>query len=81
MEFYEWSKDGNIRHNARLYKGALYSNFITEYPDYGNGKYKLSQKRFRTYLEEYAKFYELKYFEGKDHKGRWCEFEMLTKIK
>jgi len=75
MEFYEWSKDGNIPNNTRLYKGVLYSEFITEYPDYGNGKYKLSQKRFRSYLEEYAKFYDLKYFEGKDHSGRWCEFE------
>lgn len=75
MEFYEWSKDGNIRHNARLYKGQLYNDFISEYPDYGNGKYKLSQKRFRSYLEEYANYYNLKYFEGKDHEGRWCEFE------
>lgn len=81
MEFYEWSKDGNIRHNARIYKGALYSEFITEYPDYGNGKYKLSQKRFRTYLEEYGNFYELKYFEGKDHEGRWCEFEDVNQKK
>jgi len=75
MEFYEWSKDGNLKHNTRIYKGDLYNEFIHEYPDYGNGKYKLSQKRFRSYLEEYAKFYDLKYFEGKDHNGRWCEFE------
>lgn len=75
MEFYEWSKDGNISHNRRIYKGNLYNDFISEYPDYGNGKYKLSQKRFRSYLEEYGNFYNLKYFEGKDHEGRWCEFE------
>lgn len=81
MEFYEWSKDGNIKHNSRIHKGQLYSDFILEYPDYSNGKYKLSQKRFRSYLEEYGKFYDLKYFEGKDHEGRWCEFEDANQPK
>lgn len=79
MEFYEWSKD-NITSNIRTYKGETYDNFIDEYPDYGpKSKYKLSQKRFRQYLEEYSKFYGLDYLEGKDAKGRW--FEIIDKDK
>lgn len=74
MEFYEWSKeDGNIMTNVRLYKPDLYSAFLQDYPDYANGKYKLSQKRFKQYLEEYSRFIDHKYIEGKDHNGRWCE--------
>lgn len=79
MEFYEWSKDGdNLEKNTRLYKGDLYNNFIIDYPDYGNGKYKLSQKKFRNYLEEFSKFYDYKYTEDKDHNGRWCQFDCET---
>ena len=75
MEFYEWSKEPeNIELGKRLYKGDLYDTFVSDYPDYGNGKYKLSQKKFKTYLEEYAKFYDHKYTENKDHNGRWCCF-------
>ena len=51
MEFYEWTKEkGNIEKGVRLYKSELYANFLQDYPDYANGKYKLSQKRFKQYL-------------------------------
>lgn len=81
MEFYEWSKEeGNITQSIRLYKGEIYDAFIKDYPDYGNGKYKLSQKRFRQYLEEYAKFHEFKYFEGRDHIGRWFEVSKKDEV-
>lgn len=74
MEFYEWTKDNdNIRKNIRLYKGEIYSNFINDYPDYRDGKYKLSQKRFKQYIEEFADYSGFKYIEGKDHNGRWFE--------
>lgn len=74
MEFYEWTKeDGNVPIGIRLYKPDLYSAFLQDYPDYANGKYKLSQKRFKQYLEEYARYIGMNYLEGKDHNGRWCE--------
>ena len=77
MEFYEWSKE-NLPLNTRNYKGDFYDRFVDEYPDYGpKSKYKLSQKKFRIYLEEYAKFHGFDYLEGKDHLGRW--FEVIDK--
>ncbi len=48
--------------------------FINDYPDYKDGKYKISQKTFRRYLDEYGKFIEMNFMEGKDHNGRWFEY-------
>lgn len=74
MEFYEWSKEvGNIQKGVRIYKSELYAAFLQDYPDYANGKYKLSQKRFQMYLKEYSEFIGHQYIDGKDHNGRWCE--------
>jgi len=75
MEFFEWTREEeNIGIGVRLYKGEIFQNFINDYPDYGErSKYKLSQKRFKTYLEEYSKFLDKKYYEGKDHLGRWFQ--------
>lgn len=75
MEFYEWTKDGeHLTTNTRLYKSYLYNEFLQDYPDYANGRFKLSQKRFQMYLKEYADFYRYEFNEGKDASGRWCKF-------
>ena len=81
MEFYEWSRieEGNLPENKRLYKGEKFNQFVNEYPDYQNGKYKLSQKRFAVFLQKYCEYYKLELTEGKDMNGRW--FELTKKEK
>ena len=81
MEFYEWSRiaEGNLPENKRLYKGEKFNQFVNEYPDYQNGKYKLSQKRFSVFLQKYCEYYNLELTEGKDMNGRW--FELTKKQK
>ena len=81
MEFYEWSRieEGNLPENKRLYKGETFNQFVNEYPDYQNGKYKLSQKRFAVFLQKYCEYYKLELTEGKDMNGRW--FELTKKEK
>jgi len=77
MEFYEWSKEeeGNIiTGGKRLYKGDLYLSFISDYPDYGNGKFKLSQKMFRKYLSKFGEYFDYKVNHNKDMQGRYVEF-------
>ena len=81
MEFYEWSRieEGNLPENKRLYKGEKFNQFVNEYPDYLNGKYKLSQKRFAVFLQKYCEYYKLEITEGRDMNGRW--FELTKKEK
>jgi len=76
MEFYEWSKldEVNILINERLYKGDLYLAFISDYPDYGNGKYKLSQKSFKKYLDKFGEYFDYEVVHDKDVQGRYVEF-------
>jgi hypothetical protein len=78
-EFYEWSKpdaDGkndNIDFNTRCTKQTYYDAFINEYPDYRT--YKLSQKRFTQWLEQYCKFYKYEYLSGNSNGQRWFEIK------
>ena len=77
MEFYEWSKkeEGNIiTGGKRLYKGDLYTSFISDYPDYGNGRFKLSQRMFRKYLDKFGEYFDYKVNHNKDMQGRYVEF-------
>lgn len=75
-EFYEWSKpeNTNIKFNVRESKTELYNNFISDYPDYAQGKYKLSQKRFKSYLDKFGEFYGYEVEEGRDQTMRWIKF-------
>jgi len=76
MEFYEWVKSEETylpANKTRLYKSSLYDQFIQDYPDYGGGKYKLTQKSFKKYLDKYADFMNYEITDGKDPKGRYIE--------
>lgn len=75
FEFYEWSKlddngfNENIGFNVRHEKRLVYDQFLNEYPDFR--QYKLSQKRFKHWLEAYCSFYEFEYIEGNTNGQRW----------
>lgn len=78
-EFYEWVKDGNIPINERFYRSDKYSQFVNDYPDYGSGRFKLSQKSFKIYVDRYASFIGLEIKEGRDNIGRFTEIIDETK--
>ena len=69
-EFFEWTKEGNIKLNERLYKGTIFEDFVNEYPDF---KKFLSQKKFKKWLELYAIFVDAKYTEGRGVDGRYFQ--------
>ncbi len=75
FEFYEWTKEGAIKHNERHVKANTFNEFINEYPDYVKW---LSQKKFKRWLESYAKFKDMEYKEGVSQTGRW--FEIIIKL-
>lgn len=80
-EFYEWTKpdkegnNENIEFNIRCQKQSYFDSFINEYPDFKT--YKLSQKRFTQWLEQYCKFYGYTYLSGNSNGQRW--FEIVNK--
>lgn len=76
MEFYEFVHSDEVylpSDGTRIYKSALYSQFISDYPDYAQGKYKLTQKSFKKYLDKYASFKGLDIRDDKDVEGRYIE--------
>ena len=76
-EFYEWTKpdnngkNENIEFNVRCTKQTYFDSFINEYPDFRT--YKLSQKRFTQWIEQYCKFYGYEYLSGNSNGQRWFE--------
>lgn len=84
-EFYEWSKpdnlgkNENIEFNTRCIKQTYYDSFVNEYPDYRT--YKLSQKRFTQWIEQYCKFYKHEYLSGNSNGQRWFEIVNKTEQK
>jgi len=78
FEFYEWSKeDGNIRFNIRCPKSSLFESFLAEYPDFR--VFKLSQKRFKMWMEQFAKYYGYTYKDGNTNGERWFEIQAENK--
>lgn len=77
FEFYEWTKpdelgkNDNIEFNTRCQKQTYFDAFIRDYPDFKT--YKLSQKRFTQWIEQYAKFYNYTYLVGNSNGQRWFE--------
>ncbi len=64
-EFYEWTKNKDaFKHNEQLSKKVYFDTFIEEYPDWGAKGYRLTQKRFKMWLESYCKFYGYEYLDG-----------------
>tara|TARA_R110000868_G_scaffold371378_2_gene634919 strand:+ start:6156 stop:8561 length:2406 start_codon:yes stop_codon:yes gene_type:complete len=79
-DFIEWvglidNQEGhyNIHPNVRYYKNELYSEFISEYPDYGpKAKLTISRTRFYKWLISYGLFRGgMLPEEGRDQQGRW----------
>lgn len=55
-EFYEWVTDGNIPLNFMFSRAEKFEAFVQEYPDMKNNSWKLSQKRFKGWIDSYADF-------------------------
>jgi hypothetical protein len=79
-DFIEWvglldKQDGhyNLYPNVRYYKNELYSEFISEYPDYGpKAKLTISRTRFYKWLISYGIFKGgMPPEDGRDQQGRW----------
>ena len=70
FEFYEWSKDKeNIPLNIRNTKATIFNNFTEEYQDYK--KWNLTNRSFKKWLNEFAKFNGYDYSEGNSNGERW----------
>lgn len=74
-EFYDWANDENLPVGKRIYRNDKYDEFINEYPDYGHGRFKLSQRSFKFYLDKWGKFNGWEVIEGRDTIGRYTEFK------
>jgi hypothetical protein len=73
FEFYEWSKeDGNVPLNTRIYRANKFNDYVDENPE---SKRHLSQKRFWFWMDKFADFNNFKVYRGRDHVGRWVQFE------
>lgn len=72
FEFHEWAEDEtNVKiKKPRVAKIELFEDFVREYTDY---KRWLSQKKFRQWLELYAKYKGQNYNEGNSMGIRWCD--------
>jgi hypothetical protein len=75
FEFYDWSNDGNLPLNVRLYKDELHEAFTNEYTDYA----KLSKKKFSQWLSIFGHYHGYKIDENKTNNRRWIEFGRTDK--
>lgn len=71
-EFFEYVTEGNLPLNTRIKRKEKYEEFLEEYPD--QRKY-VTNKRFYSFFETYAKFKGLKLITGKTNGDRWSVFE------
>jgi hypothetical protein len=76
FEFFEWTKEKAINKDERIYKAQIFEEFVTEFPDYRKW---LTNKKFKKWIESYAKFIDSIYSEGHSQGGRW--FEIKTKLE
>lgn len=70
-EFYEWSEDGNIPLNTRLYKDELHEIITKDYSDLSRW---LTKKKFTQWLNIYGKHHGYKILDGKTNGRRWIEY-------
>src|SRR5699024_7123682 len=81
MELYEWMEDRDNfvfdhRHNRR----DKFELFIADYPDFKNGRFKLTQRIFNRWIERYAHYMGMKYETGK-YPYRWFGITKKDEIK
>jgi len=68
-EWYEYTSEHDwCKRNARNSKGDAFDAFLNEFPD--QKKYS-SQRRFKSWLKHYCKFYGFTYSEGNTNGTRW----------
>lgn len=75
FEFYDWSNDGNLPLNTRLYKDELHEAFTNEYTDYA----KLSKKKFSQWLSIFGHYHGYQITENKTNNRRWIDYEKTDK--
>ena len=74
-EFHEWCQDDDsLGVNIRIDRSQAFDNFVKDYPDLQQGTFKLTQRKFKMYLQEYAKWKGYKYQEGRTNSMRWSMF-------
>ena len=82
-DFIEWcglikgtQPNPELRVNEKLYKHALFTDFVQEYPDYDkHGKLKMSRNRFYKWLVAYGIYqFGVPPEESRDGQGRWLRY-------
>lgn len=82
-EFIEWlgltSDDkptDSIKYNKRIFKDDLYSEFITDNPDFAKGKLTVSRRAFYQWLMLYGDFLDgVTTVDGRSSLGKWIMFK------
>jgi hypothetical protein len=69
FEFYEWANIESIKLDERINKSGLFEQFINDYPDFKNGQFKLTHKRFFMWVDKYCEYNNLNIEKGKDSMG------------
>jgi predicted transcriptional regulator len=70
FEFYEWATEETIKINERINKSSLFDLFINDFPDYKNGQFKLTHKRFFMWVDKYCDFNGYEIEKGQDSMGQ-----------
>lgn len=70
FEFHEWASDETLKKNERINKSMLFSQFVEEYPDFKTGHFKLTQKRFWSWVDKYCQVNKLDIEKGFDSMGQ-----------
>lgn len=68
FEFYQWATEGSLKTGERLDKSIYYEAFTQEYTDL---KKWLTQRKFSSWLELWAKYKGYEYSTGKSGSIRW----------
>lgn len=76
-EFYEFINDGNILPNKRHAKSLVFDALCEEYKDL---KKWLSQKKFNTWVKDYANFKGYTFIDGNSNAQRWFELRYDTEV-
>jgi hypothetical protein len=71
QEFYEWTNEGNIKHNTRIVKKDLYNLFFNEYSDL---KF-LNNRLFNKWVLKYAEYHKLIIEDGNSNGQRFWIFK------
>lgn len=68
QEFHDWTTEGNLKLDVRLYNQSTFNLFLDEFPDY---KKFLQIKTFKKWVKAYCKINNLNYEDGVSTSGRF----------